>query len=163
MEKRTYHGYMPNDFIDGFGVSVSLWTSGCRFHCVGCQNKETWDPLSGVPVPDDIAEKIKKAITANGIQRNFSVLGGEPLAPFNREYIADLIDEIREAFPDIEIAVWTGYTIEELKKENDSNINWILSKIDLLIDGRYDDEQRDITLPLRGSRNQRLLFKGVDF
>jgi len=70
---------------------------------------------------------------------------------------------VRTAFPQIKIFVWTGYTIEELKAENDSSINTILSNINVLIDGRYIEAERDITLPLRGSKNQRILYKDIDF
>ena len=74
-----YFGYMPNDTINGIGISVSIWTSGCPFRCKNCQNPETWNPNNGYNIPKDIVNKIIKAISANGIQRNISFLGGEPL------------------------------------------------------------------------------------
>ena len=158
-----YAKLMKNDIVDGQNVCVSLWVQGCNWKCPGCHNPETWDFDGGDPLPLDIRGQIIKAICANGITRNFSVLGGEPLCPENREEVNKIIMGVRTAFPQIKIFVWTGYTIEELKAENDSSINTILSNINVLIDGRYIEAERDITLPLRGSKNQRILYKDIDF
>lgn len=158
-----YWGIKYNDIVDGEGICVSLWTSGCPFRCKGCHNQETWDKDSGYEVPEDLVEKLSQAVTANNITRNFSVLGGEPLAEWNRAFIKEVLIEIRKRFPSIKIFLWTGYTIEELQNISDENIQKILSLIDVLIDGRYDETQRDISLKLRGSRNQRILERGKDF
>ena len=158
-----YWGYMPNDLVNGQGVCVSLWTSGCPFHCEGCHNPEAWDKESGYEVPTDIKGQLVKAISANRIERNFSVLGGEPLASWNRHFVNDIITSVRAAYPNIKIFLWTGYTIEELQELEDKNIESILDKIDVLIDGQFKLEKRDTTLPLRGSRNQRVLYRGQDF
>lgn len=158
-----YAGLITNDFANGIGTCVSFWTQGCPHHCLKCQNPETWDFNGGEPLPSDIKGQIIKAICANGIKRNFSVLGGEPLCTENLKKVEDIIYNIRIAFPNIKIFVWTGYTIEELKKKNNKYINSILSHIDVLIDGLYIDEEKDLTLELRGSKNQRILYKGIDF
>lgn len=158
-----YQGFMPNDFLNGEGVCVSLWTSGCPFHCKGCHNPETWDKESGYDVPSDLLDKLYQAISANGITRNFSILGGEPLAPWNREFVDNIITSIRAAYPNIKIFLWTGFTVEELDNIEDEHLVHILDNIDVLIDGPFIQAQRDITLPLRGSRNQRILYKGIDF
>lgn len=158
-----YQGFMPNDFLNGKGVCVSLWTSGCPFRCKGCHNQETWDKDSGYDVPEDLVERLSQAVTANNILRNFSVLGGEPLAEWNRAFIKEILTEIRKRFPSIKIFLWTGYTIEELQSIPSKDIQEILSLIDVLIDGRYDETQRNISLELRGSRNQKILEKGKDF
>lgn len=152
-----YAGLMENDFSDGSGVCVSLWTQGCSHHCPGCHNPETWDFEGGYDVPNDIRGEIIKAISANGITRNFSVLGGEPLAPENLEFVDNIITAVRIAYPNIKIYVWTGYIKEELDDKNDDHIKSIFSQIDFLIDGPYIEELRDITLPLRGSSNQRII------
>lgn len=77
-----YAGLKKNDIVDcEEGICVSLWTQGCPFHCKGCHNPETWDFMGGMKVPHSIFKEINKAINENGIQRNFSVLGGEPLCP----------------------------------------------------------------------------------
>lgn len=160
---QRYAGLMTNDFANGTGVCVSFWTQGCPHHCKGCQNPETWDFEGGLELPTDIRGQIIKAICANGITRNFSVLGGEPLCSQNIEEVDQIITSVRAAFPQIKIFVWTGYTLEELQKEKNEHIINILSKIDILIDGKYEEKQRDITLELRGSKNQRILQKGIDF
>ena len=157
-----YAGLIPNDFADGKGVCVSFWTQGCPHHCVGCHNPETWDFNGGEELPLDIYDKIDRAILANGIQRNFSILGGEPLCIENLNLTYQVLEHVRRRFPDITIYCWTGYTIEKKKKRNDITKS-ILGLINVLIDGPFIQEQGDITLSLRGSLNQRVLYKGKDF
>ena len=158
-----YAGLMTNDFSNGQGVCVSFWVQGCPHKCKGCHNPETWDFYGGKEIPVDIKGQIIKAICANGITRNFSVLGGEPLCSENLELTEEIIADIRIAFPSIKIFLWTGYTIEELKNQNNNYIKNILNNIDVLIDGKYIQEKRDITLDLRGSTNKRILYKNIDF
>lgn len=152
-----YAGLMENDIVDGEGVCVSLWTQGCPHHCPGCHNPETWDFEGGYEVPDDIRGEIVKAISANGITRNFSILGGEPLCEENLDFVLNIITSVRTAYPNIKIYIWTGYTFEELISKEDSRIFKILKQANYLIDGPYIDELRDITLPLRGSSNQNII------
>ena len=158
-----YAGLITNDFANGTGTCVSFWTQGCPHHCPSCQNPETWDFQGGKEVPTDIRGQIIKAICANGITRNFSVLGGEPLCDENLDEVDKIITGVRTAYPQIKIFVWTGYILEELKGKKNDKINHILSQIDVLIDGPFIQAERDITLELRGSRNQRILYRGVDF
>lgn len=158
-----YAAIKYNDIVDGEGICVSLWTQGCPFHCEGCHNPETWDENGGIEVPTDIKGRIVKAISANSIERNFSVLGGEPLASWNLQFVDEIISAVRVAYPHIKIFLWTGYTLEALKEKNNNHISSILDKIDVLIDGPFILSQRDITLLLRGSSNQRVLKKGIDF
>ena len=146
-------GLIKNDVVNGYDVCVSLWTQGCPFHCKECHNPQTWDFEGGtLAFEDDLIEEIKKAIHENGIQRNLSILGGEPLCQNNIEFVKKLVSNIREEYPAILIFVWSGFAYEELVDKND-----FLSKIDVLVDGRYEHEQRDLSLPLRGSRNQRVI------
>lgn len=160
-----YFGFMPNDFINGENISVSLWTAGCPHHCPGCHNSEMWDYENGHPIPTDLKGRLIKAIGANGIVRNFSVLGGEPLSAENIPFVREIVQSIRIAYPNIKIFLWTGNVIENLRKERKRNedLNKILSTIDVLIDGPYVQEKRDVSLKLRGSSNQRILYKGKDF
>ena len=158
-----YAGIVYDDFVNGENVCVSLWTQGCHFHCKGCFNSSTWDFNGGYEPPKNFESNILKAISKNGIQRNFSVLGGEPLCPENRAFVCNLVKKVRQTYPTIKIFIWTGYELEELQKEGDETICEILKNIDVLITGRFILEQRDITLPLRGSRNQKILYKGEDF
>ena len=158
-----YAGLITNDFANGIGTCVSFWTQGCPHHCLGCQNPETWDFNGGMEVPTDMRGQIIKAICANGIIRNFSILGGEPLCDENLDEVDKIITGVRTAYPHIKIFLWTGYTLEELLKKRDKKISNILSQIDVLIDGPFIQEKRNITLELRGSENQRILYRGIDF
>ena len=95
-----------NDFINGEGVCVSFWVQGCPHHCKGCHNPEQWDFNGGKYKDNDIiVEEIINAITANGIQRNFSVLGGEPFAPQNITDVCEIIFKVKQRFPNIKISV----------------------------------------------------------
>ena len=150
-------GINGNDFINGEGVSVSLFLQGCPFHCQGCHNPETWDPNGGDAWDwNDLINHITELVSANGIQRNLSILGGEPLDTYDkREFIHLLIKIIKQKFPNIKICIWTGYTYSELIKITD--IEYILQNIDYLIEGPFKIEERDITLKWRGSRNQKII------
>ena len=153
-----YFGFMPNDFINGEGVCVSVWMAGWPHRCSGCHNQHMWNYEDGYEVDlDTTIEKIIHAIQANGLIRNLSILGGEPLAPYNIKYTLKIIRRVTAHFPSIKIYLWTGYTYEYLLDNLDNDIIDILSNIDYLIDGPYIDELRDISLLLRGSKNQRIL------
>lgn len=159
-----YAAIKENDIVDGEGVCVSFWTQGCPFRCKGCHNPETWSFDSGIEEDENkLLNKILYLIDKNNVQRNLSILGGEPLCKQNREFVAKLVIAAKRRFPNIKIFLWTGYEIEFLKNINDSNIKIILDNIDTLIDGPFIEEQRDISLKLRGSKNQRVLDKNKIF
>lgn len=161
-----YAGIIVDDIVDSMnGISLSFWTQGCPFHCKGCHNPQTWDPSGGLPVPEDIDEFIKEKLHANGIIRNFSILGGEPLYGNNVKLVRHLVELVSKFSPSSKIYIWTGYKIENLIDraihERDFNSNndlyVVLSKVNYLIDGQYEEENRDtINLMLRGSSNQRI-------
>ena len=153
-----YAGLIENDIVDSDdGICVSLWMQGCPHHCKGCHNPETWDFNGGIEIDrEKLVENVINSLTQNGVNRNFSILGGEPLAKENLEDTLYIINRIRNKFPKIKIYLWTGYTIENLKIKD-------LKKIDVIIDGLYDEKLRDVSLPLRGSSNQRILYRGKDF
>ena len=138
------------------GISLSVYFSGCHFHCPGCHNPEAQDFNYGQELTDDLIKEILIKINKNGVERRLSILGGEPLNPENRAAVANLIQICKDAYPNLIIYVWTGYTIHELREENDLNINYILNNINCLIDGRFEIDKRDTTLPLRGSSNQNI-------
>lgn len=158
-----YGGLIKNDIINGKKVCVSLWVAGCPLRCEGCHNPELWKYSNGMRAPSNLKDIIIRAISANGIQRNFSVLGGEPFASYNMLFVARIIEAVREAYPDITIFVWTGYTLSQLRALKSDTVTRILKNVDVLIDGPYEQDKRDITLPLRGSTNQRILYRGKDF
>ena len=148
-------GLIKNDVVNGINVCVSLWTQGCPFHCSGCHNPQTWDFNGGYEI-NDLKGTIIKAISENGIIRNFSILGGEPLCPENIEMVKEILLTVKTVYPNIKTFIWTGYTLEELQRlrKNNKNLDIILSTSDFLIDGLFIQEQKDYTLWLRGSKNQ---------
>lgn len=152
-----YAGLIKNDFSAAPGVSVSFFTQGCPHHCLGCQNPETWDFDGGKEFNVEVLEEIIKALNANNIERSFCILGGEPLCPENEFLTNMVIRYVREKIPNVKIYVWSGYLYEDLLKNTSCHIKTILNNIDYLIDGPYLEEERDITLPMRGSRNQRVI------
>ena len=153
-----YAGMIKNDIAAGEGVNVSFFTQGCHFHCMGCHNPQTWDFSGGKEFTAETLNELLEAINANGVKRNLSIMGGEPLCSENIFLVDMIILEVKKLYPDIKIYVWTGYTYEELLERLDEpKIEKILDNIDYLIDGRFEIEKRDITLPMRGSSNQRIL------
>lgn len=153
-----YAGIIYNDFSAAPGVSLTFFTQGCPHHCPGCHNPETWDFDGGKTVPADIIEKICNGLTDRGIKRTFCIMGGEPLCPDNIFLTNLLVTEIKNRLPDQKIYIWTGYTYENLSHSSDPKIKYILQTIDCLIDGPYIKELRDITLPMRGSSNQTVIY-----
>lgn len=157
----NYAKIIKNDITNGDGVCVSFWVQGCEIRCPGCHNSSIWGFNGGKPYTNSTVQEIIEAISTNGIIRNFSVLGGEPLAEHNIPMTLDIITKVREAYPNIKIYLWTGY---ELEKVINKNTIPILKQIDFLIDGPYIEAQRDITLHLRGSKNQKIRNKEeIDF
>lgn len=156
-----YAGLIENDVVNGEGVCVSFFTQGCPHHCPGCFNPETWDFQGGLLLPEDIDNQILKALTANGVQRNFSILGGEPLCEQNYELVNHLCSLVKEKFPNIKIFIWTGEEFKVLKTLSNSNtlVSSILEKTDVLITGPFVKEKKDLTLKLRGSSNQQIWRK----
>lgn len=150
----NYIDIKPNDSINGNGVSVSLFVSGCPHHCKGCFNQETWDFEAGKPFGADEIVYIQSKLNRNNIIRNFSVLGGEPLCFENYLTVLLTIKSIKMTNPKSKVFVWTGYTYEELVQMYPS---WYLEDIDVLIDGKFEIEKKDATLKLRGSSNQRVI------
>lgn len=152
-----YAGIIKNDIAAAPGVCVTFYTQGCPHHCPGCHNPETWSFNGGKEFTPQTLQEIKDALIANGIHRDFCIMGGEPLCRENLFLVWDLIQEIHSFDSTIKIAVWTGYTYEELLDRNEKILQNILESIDILVDGPFILEERDITLPMRGSRNQRII------
>lgn len=154
-----YAGMIKNDIAAGEGVNVSFFTQGCPFKCKGCHNPQTWDFSGGKEFSPATLTELLDALSANGVKRNLSIMGGEPLCEENIFLVSLIILSVKEQFPDIKIYVWTGYTYEDLqiRSQLEPKIKTILDNIDYLIDGPFILEERDITLAMRGSRNQRIL------
>lgn len=152
-----YAGIIKNDVAAGEGICFSFYTQGCPHHCPGCHNPETWDFDGGKEFNTDILEEITRGLSANGIDRPLCILGGEPLCPENQFLVRLIIEDVKKKRPFTKIYIWTGYTYEELKENCSAHLQAILENTDYLIDGPYIEELRDITLPMRGSSNQRVL------
>jgi anaerobic ribonucleoside-triphosphate reductase activating protein len=152
-----YSGIIFNDVAAAPGLCVTLFTQGCPHHCPGCHNPETWDFEGGQDFTISTLQSIIDGLTAQGVQRNFCVMGGEPLCYENSYLTAAVVTAVKQQVPDAKIYVWTGYTYERLLEIDCPHINTVLKLADVLIDGPYIEAERDITLPMRGSRNQRII------
>lgn len=158
------------DISNGEGVGVSLFVQGCPFHCKNCFNSETWDFNGGKEWTEKTKNKFMELIDRPYIRR-ISILGGEPLAEQNLDEVLSLIKEIRISFPEKTIWLYTGYNFDLLKSQYDEYkytpfaanadewlTRWeIISNIDVLVDGEYIDEQKDLALKFRGSKNQHVI------
>ena len=152
-----YSGLILNDITAAPGLCVSFFTQGCPHHCPGCHNPETWDFNRGKEFTNDTLKEILEALTAQNIHRDLCIMGGEPLCQENAFLTRLIIQEVRKHLPDTKIYIWSGYTYEELKSCGNPHIVDSLREADVLIDGPYIEAERDITLPMRGSRNQRII------
>ena len=152
-----YAGIIRNDVAAGQGVCVTFFVQGCAQHCEGCHNPQTWDFNGAYEFTQETLNSIITALKANNVQRNFAIMGGEPLHPDNLFLTNLVITEVRKHYPDIKIYLWTGYIYEDLVDKKEKLLQNILENIDVLIDGPFIKEQRDITLAMRGSRNQRII------
>lgn len=138
------------DSANGPGVRVSLWVSGCNHHCLECHNPGTWDPNSGELFTDETIDEILKYLKPNYIS-GLTLSGGDPLFPSNRTAIEKIVEIVKLNYPEKTIWLWTGYLWEEINSLN------LLKYIDVLIDGPYMKEKRNISLPYCGSENQRVI------
>jgi anaerobic ribonucleoside-triphosphate reductase activating protein len=152
-----YSGLIKNDITAAPGLCVSFFTQGCPHHCPGCHNPETWDFNRGKEFTNDTLKEILEALTAQNIHRDLCIMGGEPLCQENAFLTRLIIQEVRKHVPETKIYIWSGYTYEELKANQNPHIADSLRLADVLIDGPYIEAERDITLDMRGSRNQRII------
>lgn len=157
----NYAAIKKTDVANGPGIRVSLFVSGCTHGCKGCFNKEAWDFHYGIPYTEDTKEEIITALAPSYI-RGLSILGGEPMEPANRSSVLALLEEVRRQYPHKDIWCYTGYTYETDLLSSDGRARCevtkdFLSYIDILVDGEFIQEQYDISLKFRGSKNQRIL------
>ncbi len=154
------------DISNGEGVGVSLFVQGCPFHCFGCFNSDTWDFNGGKEWTEKTKDKFMKLINRPYIKR-ISFLGGECLAEQNLDEILSLIKQIRISFPDKTIWLYTGYSYSEIFRGQSSCLSQeglnnfkrreIIKLCDVVVDGEYIDEQKDLSLKWRGSKNQHVI------
>ena len=146
---------------NGPGVRVVLWVSGCTLYCKGCQNQESWNFNAGKLFDEKVKKELFKALDKPYIQ-GITFSGGHPLEDENVNDIFNLVTDIKDNFPDKDIWLYTGYTFGHILNDPSESINTmlrrkIISMCDVVVDGQYIEQQRDITLKFRGSKNQRLV------
>lgn len=146
----NYCGLNKNDIANGEGVRVSLFVSGCRNHCKGCHNHEAWDFDYGQPFTKETENEIMEALRPSWIQ-GLSILGGEPCEEENKKVLIPFLKKVRNTFPEKDIWLYSGYTYETLQNDE------ILRYVDVLVDGPFLLEKKDISIAFRGSRNQRII------
>ena len=149
-----YHKIKYDDQLNGEGLRVVLFVSGCNHHCDGCHNPETWNCNSGIPFDKKAEETIFNYLEKDYID-GITFSGGDPLHPNNCIEVFLLMDKIKKKFPDKTIWLYTGYTYEELKETR--WIQYVYKYIDVLVDGEFKKELLDIHYPYAGSTNQRII------
>lgn len=148
------------DVANGPGIRVSLFVSGCPHACPGCFNEIAWNYEYGEKYTEEVEEKILKAVSKAEIQ-GLSLLGGEPLYPANLRALLPLLRKLKERLPKKDIWCYSGYTYEELlsrEGEEKKELEELFSYLTVLVDGRFIESEKDITLLFRGSKNQRLIL-----
>ena len=148
------------DIANGEGVRTSLFVSGCTHHCKGCFNPETWDFDYGKPYTQEVEDKILKSLD-NDVVNGLTLLGGEPMVPASQKALLPLVKKVKKKFPRKNIWCYSGYLFDsELLGESRAKCPWtreFLSYIDILVDGEFKEELKDITLRFKGSSNQRII------
>lgn len=157
----NYAGYKESCIENGVGCRTSVFVSGCSHHCKGCFNSETWDFDYGHKMTDEVMEKILKTLEPKYV-KGLTVLGGEPMESQNQKGVWELIKKTRERYPNKTIWLYSGYTWEQLndpdnKRTNTPYTKMILENIDVLVDGLFVLEKKDLSLLYRGSSNQRVI------
>lgn len=154
------YGEIKNcDIANGEGVRVSLFVSGCTHHCKGCFNPDTWDFDFGKPYTRETEESITDMLRPSYIN-GLTLLGGEPMEPDNQRALLSLVKSVKLLFPQKDIWCYSGYTFEELTGESRARCECtdeLLSYIDVLVDGEFVEEKKNISLAFRGSENQRII------
>ena len=166
----NYHNITHDDMNNGNGLRVVLWLSGCSHHCYNCQNPQTWNPDSGIPFDESAKQEIFNELSKDYIS-GITFSGGDPLYEYNLDEVLKLVKQIRISFPEKSIWLYTGYNFDLLNsKYNEYKYTpfaanadewltrWeIISNVNVLVDGEYIDEQRDLTKKWAGSSNQRVI------
>ncbi len=156
-----YYGDIKNcDIANGVGVRVTLFVSGCRNRCEGCFQPQTWDFCYGQPFTRETEDKILEMMKPSYI-KGLTLLGGEPFEPENQKDLLPFVKRVKEVYPDKNIWGFTGYTLEKLLEDGSHPrcevTDELLSFIDILVDGRFEKDKKNLMLKFRGSENQRLI------
>lgn len=157
-----YAAIRPIDISNGKGIGVALFVQGCTIHCKGCFQPQTWDFNGGYEFNAAAKERLFKYLRQPGITR-FSILGGEPLEECNWTTLASLIKEVKIEFPHLSIWLYSGYTYQAIvlsiidHYEKTKDLEFIFYNIDVLVAGPFVEEEKDLGLKWRGSRNQKVI------
>lgn len=147
----NYYKYYPIDVVNGLGTRCTLFVSGCEHQCKGCYNQCTWSLNSGFEFTQDLEDHIIRDLNDERIKRKgLSLSGGDPLHPENVGAVLQLVKRVKQECDGKDIWVWTGYTMAELSAHQRQILEWI----DVLIDGKFEQELKDPELLWRGSSNQ---------
>jgi len=146
----NFCGIKKTDIANGSGVRVSLFVSGCRNHCPGCFQPETWDFDYGEPFTKETEDEIIKALRPSWIQ-GLSILGGDPMEPENQSVLLPFLRRVKEELPEKDVWLYTGYLLERV------GTSPLLSYTDVVVDGPFIEAEKDAALAFRGSRNQRII------
>ena len=155
----NYGAIKKYDIANGEVIRVSLFVSGCTHMCRNCFNQEAWDFGYGLPFTKETEEEILQALAPDFIS-GLSLLGGEPFEPENQKELVKLVRRVKERYPGKDIWCYTGYTLERLLEKSRARCqvtDELLARIDVLVDGKFVEELKDISLPFRGSSNQRVI------
>ena len=147
--KLHYHEIRKDDTLNGYGVRVVLFLSGCNHQCVGCHNPQTWDPNSGKIFDEDVKHELFELAGKDYID-GITLSGGDPLIPSNIESVINLCAEFKKLYPNKTIWCYTGYKCEDLILDN-------LTCIDVIVDGPFIKDFADVKYPFAGSTNQRII------
>ncbi len=154
-----YSKINKNDIANGIGIRVTLFVSGCTHRCKGCFNPETWDFSFGDTFSKETENELLKALEPSYID-GLTLLGGEPMEPQNQQVLVQFLEKMKQMYPTKTVWCFTGYTFEELVGESRARCEVtekILSLIDVLVDGEFKEELKDISLRFKGSSNQRII------
>lgn len=163
----NYHNITHDDMNNGEGLRVVLWLSGCSHHCHNCQNPQTWNPDSGIKFDDNARKEIFDELSKDYIA-GITLSGGDPLHESNIDEVLNLVNEIHVSFPQKTIWIYSGYEwydifyqpghfCQQMFDVNRFKQQEIISKCNVFVDGRYEENKRDITSKWRGSSNQRVI------
>ena len=157
-----YGAIKKNDIANGEGIRTTVFVSGCRNRCKGCFQPETWDFNYGTPFTEETEKEIFKTLESS-IVKGVSILGGEPMEPENQEALLPFLKALKNNFPNKSIWLYSGNTYEELTAQPGTSpkalpiTRELLSYVDILVDGRFVEEKKQLGLRFRGSSNQRIV------
>lgn len=146
----NYHNITKDDMLNGDGLRVVLWVSGCSHHCKGCQNPITWDPNDGLLFDQEAKEEIFAELDKSYVS-GLTLSGGDPLFPGNRSAITALVKEVKDKYPTKTIWLYTGFSWEEIMDLE------LIPYVDVVVEGKFVEELKDTTLHWKGSSNQRII------